>query len=71
MVDILELPSVRGMVPRVSVEQYHQMPEYTPAGRRTELIRGGVIEKMSKSPLHAELLRLLFQIVQAAVTGTG
>ncbi len=59
------------MVPRISVEQYHKMPEYTPAGKRTELIRGIVIEKMSKSPLHASLLRFLFQIVQAAVAGTG
>ena len=71
MVDILELPEVRRMVPRMSVEQYHQTPEYSPSGRRTELIRGVIIEKMSKSPLHASLLRRLFRMAQAAAAKAG
>ena len=71
MVDLLELPWVRRMVPRVSVEQYHQMPEYVPSGRRTELLRGIGIEKMSKSPLHARLLRRLFRLAQAAAAERG
>ena len=70
MIDILELPSVRQMVPRISVEQYHRTPEFASSGRRTELIRGIIIEKMSKSPLHVALLRRLFQMIQAAA-GTG
>ena len=58
------------MVPRISVKQYRRMPEYTASGRRTELLRGIVIEKMSKSALHASLLRFLFRLVQAALAGT-
>ncbi len=71
MVDILELPEVRRLVPRMSVEQYHQTPEYAPSGRRTELICGVIIEKMSKSPLHANLLRRLFRMAQAAAAEAG
>lgn len=70
MVDILELPEVRRMVSPISVEQYHLLPEYTPAGKRTELIRGIIIEKMSKSPLHIALLRRLLRLVESAI-GAG
>ena len=67
MVDILELPEVRRMVSPISIEQYHLLPEYAPSGKRTELIRGIIIEKMSKSPLHVALLRRLLRLVEAAV----
>ncbi len=70
MVDLLELPSVRRMVSPISVEQYHSLPEYTPAGKRTELIYGIIIEKMSRSSLHVALLRRLLQMVEATV-GAG
>ncbi|MBE7211262.1 MAG: Uma2 family endonuclease [Gluconacetobacter diazotrophicus] len=70
MVDLLELPEVRRLVPRISVKQYRRMPEYTPSGRRTELLRGIVIERIGKSALHASLLRFLFRLVQAALVGT-
>ncbi len=54
------------MVSPISVKDYHLMGEFNESGRRTELIRGIIIEKMSKSPLHARLLRHLFRWVQAA-----
>ncbi|MCZ7639485.1 MAG: Uma2 family endonuclease [Verrucomicrobia bacterium] len=47
---ILELPEVRQRVSTLTVEEYHRLDEYNEHGRRTELIRGIVIEKMSKSP---------------------
>ncbi len=52
MTAILDIPEVRERVSRLSVEEYHRLEEFNENGKRTELIRGIVIEKMSKSPLH-------------------
>ena len=57
---MLEIPEVRAAISAVSVEQYHQFPEFNENGRRTELIRGVVIEKMSKSPLHSSIAKILY-----------
>ncbi len=59
MSSILDVPSIRARLSRTSVEEYHLQPEYNGQGRRTELIRGLVIEKMSKSPLHGTIASLL------------
>ena len=64
---MLEIPEVRARVSPVTVAQYHQFPERNENGRRTELIRGIVIEKMSKSPLHSSISRRLFALIQAAL----
>ena len=60
MSTILEIPEVRQRVSRLSVEEYHRLDEFNENGRRTELIRGFVIEKMSKSPLHRSLAKRLY-----------
>ena len=60
MTAILEIPEVRQRVSSLSVEEYHRLGEYNERGRRTELIRGIIIEKMSKSPLHAYIASLLY-----------
>src|SRR5438270_434707 len=52
---ILEIPEVRQRLSPLSVEEYHRLGEYNENGRRTELIRGFVIEKLSKSPLHSTI----------------
>src|SRR5207249_10457656 len=57
---ILEIPEVRQRVSRLSVQEYHQLGEFNENGKRTELIRGIVIEKMSKSPLHSSLGKRLY-----------
>src|SRR5512139_964528 len=57
---ILEIPEVRQRISRLSVEEYHRLDEFNEHGRRTELIRGIVIEKMSKSPLHFSLAKWLY-----------
>jgi Uma2 family endonuclease len=62
---ILELPEVRQRVSPISVEDYHRLSEFNQRGRRTELIRGIVIEKMSKSPLHRLIASLLYDRVSA------
>src|ERR671922_881422 len=63
MTAILEIPEVRQRVSRLSVEEYHRLNEFNENGRRTELIRGIVIEKMSKSPLHASIAKRLYDMI--------
>src|SRR5437899_12108813 len=60
MAAILEIPEVRQRVSPLSVEEYHRLSEFNENGRRTELIRGIIIEKMSKSPLHSSLANALY-----------
>src|SRR5215468_6578991 len=57
---ILDIPEVRRRVSPLSVEEYHRLAEFNEHGRRTELIRGIVIEKMSKSPLHSFLSKRFY-----------
>jgi Uma2 family endonuclease len=63
MTAILELPEVRQRVSRLSVGEYHRLDEFNENGKRTELIRGIVIEKMSKSPLHASIALRLLELI--------
>jgi Uma2 family endonuclease len=60
---ILDIPEVRQRVSRFSVEEYHRLSEYNENRRRTELIRGIVIEKMSKSPIHSSLGKRLYDLL--------
>ncbi len=64
---ILDLPEVRARISPLTVAQYHQFPEFNEHGRRTELIRGILIEKMSKSPLHSSIARRLFRLLQSTL----
>src|SRR5215468_8182821 len=57
---ILDIPEVRQRVSPLSVEEYHRLGEFNEHGRRTELIRGIPIEKMSKSPLHSSISKRLY-----------
>jgi len=63
MIPILDFPDVRRRVSRLSVEEYHRLDEFNENGKRTELIRGLVIEKMSNSPLRATIAGRLFKLV--------
>jgi Uma2 family endonuclease len=65
MAAILDIPEVRERLSRLSVEEYHRLDEFNENGRRTELIRGLVIEKMSKSPLHRLVTSLLYKFLSA------
>jgi Uma2 family endonuclease len=64
---MLEIPEVRASVSPITVAQYHQFPEFNENGRRTELVRGVVIEKTRKSPLHASIAKLLYDHLHVAV----
>src|SRR5712671_722056 len=62
---ILEIPEVRQRVSHLSVQEYHQLGEFNENGRRTELIRGILIEKMSKSPPHRTIGSILYKMILA------
>ena len=64
---LLDIPEVRERISRISVEEYHQLGEYNQNGRRTELMRGIIIEKVSKSPLHSTLGSLLYKLIFSQV----
>jgi len=67
---ILEIPEVRQRVSPLSVAEYHRLEEFNEHGRRVELVRGIVIEKISKSPLHASLAKRLYDLI-AGMLGAG
>src|SRR2546425_3541292 len=68
MTSILEIPEVRQRVSRLSVEEYHRLDEFNENGKRTELIRGVIIEKMSQSPLHSLLGKRLYDLIASMLT---
>ena len=68
MIQILEKPEIRRMAMPISVEQYHRMSASGVVAERTELLRGVVIEKMSKSPLHVYIVRWLYEWLTSRVT---
>ena len=55
---MLDIPEVRARISPVTVAQYHQFPEFNANGRRIELVRGIVIEKMSRSAIRVRLAEL-------------
>ena len=63
MSTILDIPGVRERISRLSVEEYHRLDEYNENGRRTELIRGIVIEKPRKAPIHSYLAARLYKLI--------
>ena len=64
MTALLDMPEIRERVMRVSVADYHRYTE----GQRTELLRGIVIEKMSKSPLHRFVAHRLSKLIAAQLS---
>ncbi len=64
---ILELPEVRSRAVPLSVAAYEWMTVNGLLAGQTELIHGIVVEKMSKSPLHAQITDRLFKAIFLAV----
>ena len=62
---ILDIPEARARVSPITVALYHAFPEFNENGKRTELIRGIVFEKMSKSPLHSSIAKFLYDLLHA------
>ena len=57
---ILELPEVRARVSPLSVEAYEALADMGALEKRAELIRGVIVKKMPKSPLHCKLIKRIF-----------
>ena len=70
MTSLLELPLVRERMHRLSVADYHRAMEAGALSGRVELLRGLVVTKMAKSPLHEfvsqKLMLLLLVLVPKA-----
>ena len=64
MNSLLEVPEVRQQAFPVSVELYHRLTEGLP----TELLRGTIIQKMSKSPFHQVYADRLRRILSAQIS---
>lgn len=71
MNSILDLPEVRSRAVPLSVSAYEWMTAKELIGRQTELIHGIIVEKMSKSPLHAQITDRLFKLLFLAVGETA
>jgi Uma2 family endonuclease len=67
MTALLDVPEIRQCVSPLSVAEYHQLGEFNENGRRTELIRGYLIEKMSKSPLHYSTIERVREILAGQI----
>jgi Uma2 family endonuclease len=61
---LLEMPEIRRQAFAVSVEAYHRLTE----GQNTELLRGTIIQKMSKSPLHRFMADEIREILLGQIT---
>src|SRR5712675_1067218 len=67
MTALLELPGFRERVQGLSVEGYHRLAELGMLGEDVELLRGLVITKMSKSPVHELVCQKLMKRLLAQV----
>lgn len=63
-IEPIEVPNLHKRVNRVTVDFYHLLGESGLVKKRTELIRGVIINKMSKSPLHSTVLAVLEDIMR-------
>jgi Uma2 family endonuclease len=64
---VLEKPEIRRMVAKMTLEQYEKATLAGAVAKNTELIEGVVIEKMSKSPKHANLVSRLSAFLQSRI----
>jgi Uma2 family endonuclease len=64
---ILENPAVRDLVLPISVEQDHKLSEAGIIPEKTELLRGYIIERKTKSPLHTWIVGQLIEWFEARV----
>jgi Uma2 family endonuclease len=65
MIPVLEHPDIRRRALPISVQTYHWMQQKDLVPRRAELIRGVIVEKMSKAPLHTGLTDHIRELLDA------
>jgi Uma2 family endonuclease len=66
MISILENASIRRQIAALSVETYHALGQMGSLPENVELLRGVLVEKMSKSPLHSAICQRLLRRLRAA-----
>jgi Uma2 family endonuclease len=67
---LLDQPAIRARVHRVTVEEYHRMGELGMLDESHELLRGYIVKKMPKSPLHVRILqKLLMLLIRSVPSG--
>jgi Uma2 family endonuclease len=66
MIAMLEQPAIRKQVQPLTVETYHRLTELGLLGEKVELLRGVIVQKMSKSPIHCAVLQRLLRLLRAA-----
>ncbi len=66
---IFDLPEVRARVSTLSVDAYEALAELGMVEKRAELIRGMIVKKMPKSPLHCKLIKRIFLCLLAFQRG--
>ena len=59
---LLDVPAFRDLVAKISVKGYHRLGE-----RAMELLRGTIIEKLPKSPLHHFCIERLRNILEKQI----
>jgi Uma2 family endonuclease len=64
---ILENPTIRQSVKRISVDEYHRLSDAAIITEDTELLHGIIIQQMTKSPLHTWTVRVLVDWLRAAL----
>jgi len=65
MTPLLELPTVRERMHRLSVAEYHRAGEAGVISENVELLRGIIVTKMPKSPLHEFVAQKLMLLLLA------
>ena len=65
MTSILDNPAIRQAVLPVSVEQYHRLGQTGLIPESTELLKGVIVGKMIKSPMHSWLVQFLIDWFRA------
>lgn len=61
---VLENPEIRKLISPVSVKSYRTMCDLGILSKKTELIEGVVIDKMTKSPDHSYYCNLMFDLLK-------
>ena len=64
MTALLDSPEVREQVHRVSVSDYHRLGELGLISEKVELLRGIIVDKLSKSPLHEFVSERLLDLLR-------
>ena len=65
--NVLDVPEIRARVHRWTVADYRILAEDQPGFEHSELIRGIIVEKMSKTPLHDYLTGSIAALLESVV----